>query len=82
LTYREGKDTAPRVVAQGQGKVAEKILALAQEAAVPVKEDHVLAKALSKLDLGEAIPLELYQAVAEILAAIINVDRQQPSGVC
>lgn len=82
LIYRAEEEAAPRVVAQGKGKVAEKIIALAQEAAVPVKEDHVLANALSRLDLGEAIPLELFQAVAEILAAIINVDRQQPSGFC
>jgi len=63
----DGPD-APRVVASGRNLVAEKILAAAREAGVPVREDAVLAQALETLELDTEIPPELYKAVAEALA--------------
>ena len=63
----DGPD-APRVVASGRNLVAEKILAAAREAGVPVREDAVLAQALETLELDAEIPPELYKAVAEALA--------------
>jgi len=63
----DGPD-APRVVASGHNLVAEKILAAAREAGVPVREDAVLAQALETLELDAEIPPELYKAVAEALA--------------
>jgi len=68
-------DYAPRVVATGQGKVAEKILDIAQAENVPVHKDEKLAKTLSKLDVGEAIPPELYEVVAEILVFVDAMDK-------
>jgi flagellar biosynthesis protein len=59
---------APRVVASGRGHVAERILAAAQEAGVPVREDPELAAALSALALGQEVPEDLWLAVAEVLA--------------
>ncbi len=59
---------APQVAASGQGHVAERILALAEEAGIPVRRDPALAAALSTLELGTEIPEELYMAVAEVLA--------------
>ncbi|HEX8101410.1 MAG TPA: EscU/YscU/HrcU family type III secretion system export apparatus switch protein [Solirubrobacteraceae bacterium] len=59
---------APQVAASGQGLVAERIRALAEEAGVPIRRDPALAAALSTLDLGKEIPEELYLAVAEVLA--------------
>jgi flagellar biosynthesis protein len=59
---------APRVVSSGRGHVAERIVELAREAGVPIREDPVLAEALSTLELGSEIPPELYRAVAETLA--------------
>ncbi len=59
---------APQVAASGQGLVAERILALAEEAGIPIRRDPALAAALSTLDLGTEIPEELYMAVAEVLA--------------
>lgn len=61
-------DGAPKVVATGQGHVAETILAAAQAAGVPVREDPALAAALAALALGQEVPEELWMAVAEVLA--------------
>ncbi len=68
--YRQGADSPPTVVAEGQGLVAEKIISLACKNGVPVHEDRNLIDILSTIDLYEEIPTELYKAVAEILAYI------------
>lgn len=73
LRYTEGSD-APEVVATGRGEIARKILAAAEEAGVPVRKDPALVEALSKLDVGQAIPPELYVAVAEALAWAYRLD--------
>ncbi|GAB6068079.1 EscU/YscU/HrcU family type III secretion system export apparatus switch protein [Methylothermus subterraneus] len=59
---------APQVVAKGQGELAERIVAKAQEHAVPLHRDPQLAKLLVQIPLGEEIPRELYVAVAEVIA--------------
>jgi flagellar biosynthesis protein len=69
----EGKG-APKVVAAGRGLIAEKILAAAREAGVPVREDAALAEALSGLELGREVPEELWVAVAEALAWAYRLD--------
>jgi flagellar biosynthesis protein len=68
LRYDHPKDRAPKLVARGEGHMAERILALAREHGIPVHEDRGLVDVLTKLDLDEDIPLEVYQVVAEILA--------------
>jgi flagellar biosynthesis protein len=68
LRYDHPKDRAPKLVARGEGHVAEKILALAKEHGIPIHEDRELVEVLSRLDLEEDIPGEVYQVVAEILA--------------
>jgi flagellar biosynthesis protein len=68
LRYEAGSDQAPRVVASGSGVVAERILAEARAAGVPVRDDAALAEALAGLDLGAQVPESLYRAVAESLA--------------
>ncbi|CAH1211094.1 MULTISPECIES: EscU/YscU/HrcU family type III secretion system export apparatus switch protein [Paenibacillus] len=75
LKYIPGETDAPVVVAKGRGKVAEAILEKAKENGVPVQEDAALVEVLSKLDLDEQIPAELYQLVAEILTYIYRADR-------
>ena len=75
LHYEPGQ-TAPQVVATGRGYVAEKIIAAAQEAGVPIRSDPALARALSALDLGDEVPEALYRAVAEALAWAYKVDAQ------
>jgi len=66
--------SAPKVVAAGRGLIAEKILAAAKEAGVPVREDAALAEALAGLELGREVPEELWVAVAEALAWAYRLD--------
>lgn len=68
LRYRAGADPAPQVAAAGTGPVAERILALAREHDVPLREDPDLVEALAALDLGALVPPELYEVIAEVLA--------------
>jgi flagellar biosynthesis protein len=70
----DGSHTAPRVVATGRGIVAERIVAEARAAGVPVRDDAALAEALAGLDLGANVPEELYRAVAEALAWAYRLD--------
>jgi flagellar biosynthesis protein len=65
---------APKVVASGQGLIADRIVAAAREAGVAVREDAALAEALAGLDLGREIPEDLYAAVAEALAWAYSLD--------
>lgn len=68
-------DSAPKVVASGFGKTAERIIEKAREAGVPTHKDSKLADTLSKLEIGEAIPPELYEIVAEILVFVDHMDK-------
>lgn len=68
-------DPAPKIIATGRGKVAERILEVANEANVPVHQDDKLANTLSKLDIGEFIPPELYEVVAEILVFVDQMEK-------
>ncbi len=61
-------DSAPRVTAKGQADIAEKILALAKQHDIPIREEPELINVLASIKLGEEIPRELYVAVAEIIA--------------
>ncbi|MCL2669137.1 MAG: EscU/YscU/HrcU family type III secretion system export apparatus switch protein [Syntrophaceae bacterium] len=74
LRYDTAKDAAPKVVAKGRGAIAERILALAAEHGIPVKSDPALVQILSKLNLDEQIPVELYKAVAELLAFVYSAN--------
>jgi flagellar biosynthesis protein len=73
LSYEEG-DQAPKILATGKGYVAEKIIDAAKEADVPVHKDEKLAATLSKLEIGDYIPKELYGVVAEILVFVDRVE--------
>ncbi|MBD5469859.1 MAG: flagellar biosynthesis protein FlhB [Lachnospiraceae bacterium] len=68
-------DSAPRVIAMGRGALAEKIIAQAKQADVPVHRDDKLAETLSKLQIGDMIPPELYEVVAEILLFVDSMDK-------
>jgi flagellar biosynthesis protein len=75
LRYDPDQDNAPRVVAKGRGRIAEQILELARKNAVPIREDANLVQVLSRLNLDQEIPPEVYQAVAAILAFLYRVNR-------
>lgn len=74
LTY-DPNDDAPKIVATGKGALAERIIEKAKEAKVPVHRDDKLAHTLSKLEIGECIPPELYEVVAEILVFVDQMDK-------
>lgn len=74
LSYNPGEE-APTVIATGKGALAERIIQTAEEVEVPVYEDEKLAKTLSKLELGDMIPPELYGVVAEILVFVDKMDK-------
>jgi flagellar biosynthesis protein len=67
------KKGAPRVVAKGKGSIGEKIIELAKAHDIPIEENEVLAGALSKVELGDEIPPELYKAVAEVLVFVLRL---------
>lgn len=75
LKYEPERSAAPVVVAKGQGLLAEEIMLRAQEHGVPVQEDPSLVEVLSKLDLEQEIPPELYRLVAEILSFVYRSDK-------
>lgn len=75
LRYDHGRDQAPKVVAKGRGKIAEKIVALAHENEVPLVEDRNLVQMLEALDVDMEIPVELYKAVAEVLVFVYRLNK-------
>jgi flagellar biosynthesis protein len=76
IVYNEQDSAAPKVVASGRGVIAEKIIATAREAGIHIQEDANLVEILAKVPLGEEIPVELYQTVAEILAFVYRVNEK------
>lgn len=74
LSY-ELEDTAPKVIASGKGYLAEKIIHKAEENDVPLHKDSKLAGTLSKLEIGECIPPQLYDVVAEVLVFVDRIDQ-------
>lgn len=79
LSYEEG-DKAPKILATGKGYVAEKMIEVAKEENVPVHKDEKLAGTLSKLEIGDYIPKELYGVVAEILVFVDRVEGVKKRG--
>ena len=74
VAYEPG-ESAPKILATGKGEVAEKIIEKAKENDVPLYKDNKLADTLSKLKIGDVIPPELYEVVAEILVFVDDMDR-------
>ena len=74
LKYQPKLDNAPRVIARGKGKVAEKIIEIAREHNIYIHNDPDLIEVLSQLDLNEEIPLELYVVVAELLSFVYSIN--------
>ncbi len=79
LRYDSCKDNAPKVVAKGRSKIAEKIIETANLYNIPVREDPDIVAILATLELHEEIPPVLYKAVAEILVFIYKLNRSQNS---
>lgn len=74
LLYDRDRGGAPQVVASGRGEIAARIVETARQAGVEVVEDPDLLELLARVPLGQEVPVELYQAVAEVLAFVYRVN--------
>lgn len=77
LRYDANRDAAPKIVAKGQGYVAEKIIELARQNGLHVHHDPTLVTLLAKLDLEQDIPEDLYKAVAEVLVFVYKLGQKK-----
>jgi len=73
----DAHDDAPKVIAKGKGIVADNILERAEEANLPIYKDAQLADTLTKLDIGDYIPPELYKVIAEIMIFVSDLDKMK-----
>ena len=76
LNYDTQANKAPKVIAKGEGLVAERIIELAKENDVPIREDADLVQVLSQVDLNKEIPPSVYKVVAELLAFVYKMNRK------
>ena len=76
LSY-EPEEEAPRIIASGKGYLADKMLEVAKEANVPIHADERLTNTLSKLEIGDYIPKELYEVVAEVMLFVDNMEKMK-----
>ncbi len=79
LKYDPTTDVAPIVAAVGAGYTAEKIIGTAEEHGVPIVEDKPMSEVLSALSVGDVIPKELYEAVAQVLVFVGEYDAKYES---
>jgi len=77
LGYNRSQDNAPKVLASGAGEIANKIISLAKEHDIPIKEDPDLIEILSKVEVDQEIPPNLYKAVAEIFSFLYKVTNKK-----
>ena len=73
LQYDQLINNAPKIVAKGEGSVAQNIIKIAQDNDLPIKKDEDLIELLSKLDIDKEIPTDMYKAVAEIFSFIYGI---------
>jgi len=76
LRYKQEKENAPKVTAKGEGKTAQKIIALAKEHNIPIKQDENLIEMLSKIELDKEVPQEMYKAVAEVFSFVYKLTKE------
>ena len=77
LRYHTEHEDAPRVLAKGNGPVAERIIALARDNHVPLHEDHDLVSLLATLELDVEVPPAMYAALAEVLAMVYRANAKK-----
>lgn len=72
LKYDKDRNDAPVVTAKGQGEIAAKIIALAEEHGIEIHQDADLLQVLKAVNIDEEIPIEAFAAVAEVLSFIYS----------
>ncbi|WP_010250364.1 EscU/YscU/HrcU family type III secretion system export apparatus switch protein [Acetivibrio cellulolyticus] len=76
LKYSPQSNRAPEIIGLGSGEIAEKIIEKAKENDIPIYKNDELASTLSHFKIGDEIPPELYEVVAEILVFVSNIDKR------
>ena len=79
LSYEAGTRAAPQIVASGRGAIAERILELAHEHGIAVRENADLAEMLAAVAVGERIPAAAFAVVAEILFYVLKANGRLPA---
>ena len=75
LGYNKERDNAPKILASGKGELANNIIQAAKEHNIPIKEDKDLVEILSKIDINQEIPPNLYKAVAEVFSFLYRTTK-------
>mgnify|MGYP000342020641 CR=1 FL=1 len=76
LKYSPGNNKAPEIIGLGKGEIAEKIIEKAKENDVPIYKNDELVNTLNQFNIGDEIPPELYEVVAQILVFVSDVDKK------
>ena len=76
LRYNKEKESAPRVIAKGDGKAADNIIKIAELHNLPIKKDEDLIELLSKVELDKEVPAALFKAVAEVFSFIYKTTKK------
>jgi len=74
IKFDSEEDSAPKVIAMGAGEIARKIKEVARENDVPLYHDSSLVEVLSSVEIGEEIPIEVYEIMARIIAWVYTLD--------
>jgi FlhB-like protein len=74
LKYRKDEDNAPKIVAKGEGHIAERIKEIARQMDIPLHRDDTLVELLAQIEINHEIPPELYAAIAELLSWIYRAN--------
>lgn len=77
LGYDPLKNNAPKVLAKGQGQIAEKIIQIALDEGIEIHQDTDLVQILKAVDIDSEIPVEAFSAVAEIISYIYQINNKQ-----
>ncbi len=72
LAFEKGRGRRAAVIAKGHGHIAQRIVELAEEHGIVIDTNAELAEALSRVELDELIPVELYKAVAEVIGYVLR----------
>ena len=74
LKYDSNKNDAPHIVASGKGDIAKKIIEKAEKENIHIEKDQDIVDILVQMEIGEEIPPELYEVIAEILSFIYSLE--------
>jgi len=80
LGYNCKSNAAPKLIAKGFGEIAEKIVRIAQENKIIIHNDQLLFNSLYRLEVGDEIPVKMYQVIAELLAYVYKMNNQYKRG--